>query len=262
MRHNQSEGDRVEVVASIEWRRHFWERRGRAALIPWDTGRSMIEAERDAVAGSIAEFELGERSEGRNLMRFARQHAAATGDEAYVPAMGLFIAEENRHAAMLARLMKVEGMGLKEKTATDGVFRWLRRLAGLELSIMVLVTAEIIAQVYYRALRDATGSAVLRAICRQILEDEDHHIRFQCERLAILRSRRSRVTVWRRRVCHRVLMGLTIAVVWKNHGKALRAGGYTLGRFRRHVAVKLERAMGIADPRGYLWPAWEAARVA
>ena len=76
---------------------------------------------------------------------------------------------------------------------TDSVFRWLRNVVGtLEISIGVLVTAEIIAKVYYPALREASGSVVLRAICDQIIRDERKHVEFQTEQLAGLRIGRSR----------------------------------------------------------------------
>lgn len=243
----------VRPVASRDWADHYRHNRDHPPKIPWIDGPQLTDAQRRVLAGSIAEFELGERSEGRTLMRFVRTYAQRVGDPDYVEAMSLFIAEENRHARYLALCLKIEGMPQAEKTTADSAFRFARRLAGLELSIRVLVTAEIIAQVYYRGLRDATRSTALRAVCRQILRDEGHHIRFQCERLAMLRARRSGVTLWRRRVGDRALMTIATLVVWRNHGRALRLGGYTFRRFRRHVSVKFARAQAIAQPGRYVW---------
>ena len=39
---------------------------------------------------------------------------------------------------------------------------------------------------YYSALHDATGSPMLRAICRQILRDEAMHLKYQGQTLARL----------------------------------------------------------------------------
>ena len=135
----------------------------------------------------MQEFQLGESSEGRHLMTRAIRHAADTGDVDYIPALRLFIAEEHRHARDLGRVLDLAGIPRVGRTWPDTVFRWLRKGAGLELSIAVLVTAEIIAKVYYAALREATHAPVLRRLCDQILADEVQHVRFQAERVAILR---------------------------------------------------------------------------
>lgn len=238
---------------SEHWERHFEANRAARLRIPEGMPPRLDARLAGVLGASIAEFELGESSEGRHLLGFARAWGRASGDEAYVKAMAHFIAEENDHARYLRGVMRQESLCRAGKTTADSVFRAVRKLGGLELSIMVLVTAELIAQVYYRGLRDASESPELRAVCRRILADEKHHIDFQCERLAILRSGRSGVTLWRRRWTHRAMMAAAVAVVWRKHGPALREGGYTFGKFARHNAAKFRRAMGIADPRGYAW---------
>ena len=138
-------------------------------------------------------------------------------------------------------------------TWPDAVFRWLRHRAGVELSIAVLVTAEIIAQVYYAALRQATHSTVLRRRCDQILADEDMHVRFQCERLAIVRARRSRLTLAAKAAWQRFLFTGTCWVVWMKHRRALRAGGLRYKTFRRHAQQKLAAALKLMNPRNYIF---------
>jgi hypothetical protein len=66
----------------------------------------------------------------------------------------------------------------------DLIFRGLRRGTNLELALSVLVTAEMIAKVYYAAVYLATQSPVLRTLCEQILHDEAAHVQFHIERLA------------------------------------------------------------------------------
>lgn len=241
----------VAPVASAVWADHFRRNRQHPPKLPLIDGPQLTDAQRGVLRHSIAEFELGERSEGRHLMGFVKAYARRVGDPDYVEAMGLFIAEENRHARYLEVFMRIEGMAQARKTTVDSAFRVLRKLAGLELAIRVLVTAEIIAQVYYRGLRDATASTILRAICRQILIDEKQHIVFQCQRLAMIRRPRSVVTMWRRRIGDRALIELAIAVVWKNHAAAMRLGGFSFRRFRGQVLAKHRRAMNIADPLRY-----------
>ena len=66
--------------------------------------------------------------------------------------------------------------------------------AGLELRMRVLATAEVLAIPYYTALRDATGSPLLRSICSRILAEEAEHLRFQAFTFARLGSRRQAVS--------------------------------------------------------------------
>ncbi len=55
----------------------------------------------------------------------------------------------------------------------------------------VLATAEVLAIPYYTALRDATGSPLLRSICCRILTEEAQHLRFQAFTFWRLGSRRA-----------------------------------------------------------------------
>src|SRR5262249_12730707 len=110
--------------------------------IPWEEGVRLTDAERATVGKSLQDFQLGESSDGHNLMRAAREYAEQSGDEAYPEAVRLFIGEEQRHAGDLGRYLTKAGIPLLTRSWTDAVFRWLRRLAGLELFITVLVTAE------------------------------------------------------------------------------------------------------------------------
>src|SRR6266581_2244461 len=74
----------------------------------------------------------------------------------------------------------------------DRIFRRLRKLAGLEACAAVLVTAEVLAIPFYQALRDATGSPLLRAICVRILCDEAAHLNYQALTIGMVRQPLSR----------------------------------------------------------------------
>src|SRR5262249_7311040 len=157
-------------------------------------------------------------------------------------AIKLFIREEQRYARDLGRFLHLAGIPLLQRTWPDTVFRWLRHRAGLELSIRVLITAEIIARVYYIALHNATGSTVLRRLCEQILADEEAHVRFQAERLAILRSRGAR---WWLKCIHgwqRFLFWGACLVVWWKHGRALRAGRFGFRLYWRSAWQEMNAA--------------------
>ena len=210
---------------SAAWRRHYHQSATIEPPIPWHQGATLSAAERRIIAESIREFQLGESSEGRNLIVAAKAYADRTGDHEYVPAIEGFIREEQRHARYLGRFLTTEGIMLARHSWADSVFRRLRRGAELEATISVLLTAEIIAQVYYEALYHATRSPILRAICQRILTDEAEHVRFQAERLAILRSGKRAVHIQTGYVLQRLLFGAAMGVVWCKHAGVLKHGG-------------------------------------
>ncbi|MGH7130122.1 MAG: hypothetical protein ACREIV_16240, partial [Planctomycetaceae bacterium] len=177
LRRLRSKADGNGPKSSAAWCRYF-RRNARSLLpIPWETVKTITESEQLAVARSVQVFQRGESGEGRHLLNCATRHAEETGDQDYIEAARLFIREEQRHAAELGRFLDEAGIPRIGGTWTDGVFRWVRHRAGLELTIAVLVTAEIIAKLFYAALRDATGCPALRRLCRQILRDEVAHVR-------------------------------------------------------------------------------------
>ncbi|MGH9667738.1 MAG: hypothetical protein ACRD9L_25250, partial [Bryobacteraceae bacterium] len=153
--------DRLMQPDSSEWVAYF---RGNAPepALPWDDPYRLSGAERVAVSASIQQFQLGENASGARLLERAQTWARQAGDAAYVAALRLFIGEEQRHSRTLARFLEIHGIGCLRRHWIHGAFRWIRCVAGLELCMRVLATAEVIAMPYYSALRDATGSPLLR----------------------------------------------------------------------------------------------------
>ena len=221
--------------------------------LPWKRGAELSDSERDAIAASLQDFQLGESSEGRHLLERARAYSEKY-DPDYLEAMSLFIREEQRHARDLGAFLKLADVPLLEHTRLDSIFRWLRRLAGLELSITVLVTAETVGKVYYQAVRRATRSLLLRRLCEQLLRDEARHTRFHAERLAILRKDRAGWKNWLARAGHRLLFAGAGLAVWLKHRRALRAGG--LGFFSFSRACRKERNVIFRqmNPKQYRFP--------
>ena len=231
------------ALLSVSWLNYYRHNRESLMPIPWECGAELNEAELAAVASSIQEFQLGESSEGKHLVGRAEEFAREQGLAAYAEAVKLFVAEEIRHARDLGRVLDLAAVPRLRKAWADSVFRRLRHLANLEMSIRVLITAEIIAKVYYVALHEATGSTVLRTLCKQIMRDEREHVRFQCDYLAILqRGRRAgsrRAVEWGQRF----LYAGACWVVWKNHRKALRRGGLNLRSYRGRCREELRAAI-------------------
>ena len=232
-----------KLRTSADWLRYFEANRQLLLEIPWEAGPELTARERRAIRRSVQEFQHGESSDGRQLLRYAHDYADRTGDRDYLPALQLFIAEEHRHARDLGRFLAINGIPLVAHTPSDRVFRSLRHVAGsLEVSIAVLITAEIIAQVYYAALREATNSRILRRLCEQILQDEAAHVQFQAQQLETLRAGRGPLRRGLTMAAQRMLFLGTCLVVWLFHGRALDAGGHRFTRFWHGAWLHFEMA--------------------
>ena len=233
----------VEAKSSAWWCEHFRRNVGRQRPIPWDAVAELLDEQRRVLLPSLQDFQLGESSEGRHGQARAAAYAARVGDPHYAEAVRLFFAEENRHAAYLARYLGAHGVALIGRSWTDFLFRRIRRLLGLELLITILLTAELIGEVYYRAVRAATGCPVLRAICAQLLRDERMHVRFHVERFRFLRRGRGRLRTAVQDGLWRLFFAATCRAVWLKHGRALRLGGYGFRRFRDEAVRGWRRAV-------------------
>ena len=220
----------VAVMKSRQWIDYFQRNRQHPPL-PWDDTYQLSLEERAAVAGSIQQFQLGEGARGRGLLRRAEIYARRASDPEFVSALRLFIAEEQRHSADLARFLTQQGIAVRSAHWVDTTFRKLRKLMGLEVCVSVLVTAELIAVPYYRALRDATESRLLRALCRRILCDEAQHLRFQAATLARLRRQRPWMLRRATMIGHKLFLLGTALVVWCEHHRVCCRGGYWFNRF-------------------------------
>jgi hypothetical protein len=202
--------------------------------IDWWLGPDLPPEEATAVAASLQEFQVGENSSGNRLRAAAAAWVARHGDHLYLRALDLFIAEEQRHAAELARFLALNGHPVIRRTAGDAAFRMLRHLTGtLEMQLMVLRTAEVIGFVYYGTLRAGTRSLVLRSLCDTFLRDESAHLLFHVERLSMIRSRRSSPAMLLTRAVESLFLLGTCVAVWTRHHRALAPAGRGPVRFVR-----------------------------
>ena len=187
----------------------------------------LTENEKAIVFKSIQQFQKGENSEGKHLYNFAKDW----GNQDYFETIKLFIKEEQKHALVLGIFMEVNDIPKIKSHWVDGVFRGLRKIGGLENSINVLLTAEVIAAIYYQALKQATKNKTLIAICEQIIRDEEMHINFQSQTLGMLHMSKGLFSRAFAIAKKRILMVGTIAVVWVFHSAVYRAAGYNLNKF-------------------------------
>jgi hypothetical protein len=215
------------------WLNHFEYHAQHPRCVPSGLSDLLTSDERRLIASSIATFQLGEQSEGATLLEATERFAQAHGMPALVRIMGLFIREEQRHAALLRDFMEDHRIALKSRDWTDRVFRLARRLAGLELYLHVLISAELIGKVYYRALEAATGCQRLTVLCRILVCDELAHVGFESQLLLALRARRPAALRALLRLAHRVFFIGTAGVVWLSHRAVLRRAGYDARSFLR-----------------------------
>ena len=215
------------------WLNHFEYHANALRPVPEELPNLLTREEREAIAASIATFQLGEQSEGGTLLRAARRFAQQHDVGSLARITELFIREEQHHAALLGTFMDAHGIPRKRNDWTDRIFRGVRKLAGYELCLHVLIAAELIGNVYYRALEMATGCQRLRVLCRMLVADELAHIGFDSDVLLALRSRRPPLVRWTVGAAHRVFMLCVAMLVWFTHGKVLRRAGYGMRSFVR-----------------------------
>jgi hypothetical protein len=215
------------------WLNHFEHHAQHPRAVPHGLSDLLRPDEWQLVASSIATFQLGEQSEGRTLLRAAQLFAHARRIPALVRIVELFIGEKQHRAALLRAFMADHHIALKRTDWTDRVFRLVRRLAGLELYMHILISAELIGIVYYRALETATDCQRLTALCRGLVSDELAHVGFESQLLLALRVGRSAPVQALIRLAHRAFFAGTVSVVWLAHRSVLRQGGYGGRNFLR-----------------------------
>ena len=208
------------------WLNHFEHHAQHPRCVPHGLSDLLGPEERRLIASSIATFQLGEHSEGRTLLQAARRFAHERHLPVLVRITELFIREEQHHAALLRAFMEDHHIALKRIDWTDQMFRLVRRLAGLEFYLHILISAELIGIVYYRALEAATDCRRLVALCRGLVPDELAHVGFESQLLLALRAHRAAPLQTLMRWAHRAFFAGTAGVVWFTHRSVLRQGGY------------------------------------
>ena len=240
-----------------DWAQHFasndWTN---APELAWATEPLLQEAERKIIAPALGQFQLGEYARGRSLLAKAVSYQSARGIAGLAEATRTFIQEEQRHSLVLGRFLTRERIKLLESDPADSVFRWLRKRAGLELIVTVLSTAECIAVPFYSALRDLTGSELLRGICRRILRDEALHLCYQGHVLGLFSQSRGFWAESLARTAHRLCLLGASCLVYHQHKKFFRAARMPLQKFLARAfqsLAQIEQRTGAAALVGVGW---------
>ncbi len=232
------------------WIRHFeaGTRLNRDLALP-DNPCVLPEPQRAALVRSLAIFQLGESGGGTRLRRYTRSIATLENLRGYQRAVDLFVAEEQSHAALLARVVAHLNGTLLQKQWTNSIFRWLRDLVNLEFNIQVLLTAELIAEVYFGLLAVRCNDPVVRTVARKLLRDEIGHLAFQreflFERLRTLTPATQRLWRLQFQIIHRIT---AVVVAW-DHRPALRSLGIRPADFRSRAATARNRFQSRLEKR-------------
>jgi len=243
----------------MNWLNYFEYNRDHRAPIPWETVEIAPQL-RQVFVRSLQKFQIGESGEGRHL----RKLSAATGNLEYAAAMDLFIREEQRHAELMAGVLKGLGAPLLTSDWTDNCFMFMRHMSGLHAELLVVLMPEMIARVYFEVLRRGFSNPAMHAVFTQIVKDEEGHLAFHTDFLNQVFSRMS----FARRIAVQTLWRLAFravcAVVYYDHGSLLRALGMSAKQFWDEcgcvfdeVAAKIfSPAHVLSPPRPVVMPAY------
>lgn len=220
-----------EASSYAAWQEYFLNNQLGHQEIPWNSSYRLTDLERTIAAASIQQFQLGEGAQGRGLLERAAGNRKVASDPCFIASLKLFIREEQRHSDLLGRFLDSQALPRYGRHWIDQVFRRLRKLAGLETCLTVLVIAEVLAVPFYQALRQATHSPVLRAICRRILCDEVKHLNYQATNLWLLQRDSSELYRNLRSILRSILFRVTAVVVWQQHRRVFLAAGWYWRRF-------------------------------
>jgi hypothetical protein len=220
------------------WLNHFEYHAEHPRCVPAGLSNVLKPEERRLIGRSIAVFQLCEQPEGSALLRSVRHFAAKHKAAPLMRITELFIREQQRHAALLGAFMEGHGIARKQTDLTDFVFCCLRRLGGFGLRLHILVAAELIANVYYRALEAATGCQRLKILCRILVADELAHIGIESQLLLALRARQSAPLRAVTRLLHRGFFACAAGIVYLTHRAVLRGAGFRSAGFVRVCATQ------------------------
>ena len=176
---------------------------------------------------ALQAWQLGETSEGKHLIKATEKYAHKIADPQYVDAIKLFIKEEQKHGNNLGLYLDKIGQPRITNNWGDTLFRKVRYFnTNMELWTLAVIVVESTAQIFYKALKNATSCSLLKEICADILIDEADHIIFQTERLAVIYEQKSPFPRKWRRPVYKLFFYLVSQLVWIAHRRLFKAGGF------------------------------------
>ena len=226
-----------------EWIEHFQQNATRRR-VDFSLTPSITQAELDPILHSLQAWQLGETSDGFHLLKAATLYASRIEDAHYVEAVRLFIKEEQKHGNNLGKYLDTIGKPRIGFNWGDELFRTIRYFnTNMEIWTLAVISVESTAQLFYQAIKDASGCPLLRQICTDILVDEAFHIHFQAERLRIIFHGKKPFGQYLISKIYPLFFMMTAAVVWFAHRKAFKAGGLNFRNFIRKMEFKNKKCL-------------------
>lgn len=217
--------------------------------IDWRIVPDLTPTERTNILKSLQAWQLGETSEGVNLINAATRHAKQLNDPHYTDAIRLFIKEEQKHGNNLGKYIDLIGEQRIKKDWGDSLFRKIRGLnTHMEFWTIAVITVESAAQVFYQCLKDATGCKLLKQICTDILIDEAAHITFQIERLSLIYRNKNAVVRFGTYYFYSIFYFSTTLVVWLAHKQLFNAGHVDFSTYWIKMKLKFKKTIKKLKP--------------
>ncbi|MEN0054961.1 MAG: ferritin-like domain-containing protein [Mucilaginibacter sp.] len=229
--------------ASNYWINHF---KANASIkrVNWNSRPAITPEEINIILPSLQAWQLGETSEGRNLIAASTKYADKISDPDYVEAVKLFIKEEQKHGNNLGLYLDGIEQPRIKKDWGDSLFRRVRYLnTSMEIWTLAVIVVESTAQIFYQSLKDATECGLLKEICTDILIDEAYHITFQTERLAMIFERKNPFSRSWRKPAYRCFFYASSTLVWFAHKTIFKAGGNTFETYKRKMDFKYAKTI-------------------
>jgi len=212
--------------------------------INWAQETNITQNEIKIILHSLQAWQLGETSEGKQLIAAAEKYATKISEPGYVDAIKLFIKEEQKHGNNLGLYLdRINHPRIKQNWG-DSLFRTVRHLnTSMESWTLAVIAVESTAQIFYQSLKDATGCGLLQQICTDILIDEAYHITFQTERLAAIYYSKSDFSKAWRRVVYKYFFYSTSLLVWLTNRGLFKAGGNTFNSYMKKMELKYTKTI-------------------
>lgn len=232
------------MKTSEQWLEHFSQNL-KAERVDWTLDPDIKDHELKNILASLQAWQLGETSEGKNLLHASTIYAKSINDTYYPEAVKLFIKEEQKHGNNLGKYLDLIDQPRIKKDWGDSLFRYIRYFnSSMELWTLAVITVESTAQIFYQSLKSATECKLLKQICTDILIDEAAHIDFQFERFLTIYESKSKASRFFRYNFYKLFYFSTILVVWFAHKKAFKAGGNSFSKYWLKMSLKFKKTIG------------------
>lgn len=232
------------MKTSQQWINYF-KQNSLQQRINWNEQATVNATELQPILKSLQAWQLGESSDGKNLIKATTIYAKKINDIDYIQAVELFIKEEQKHGNNLGKYLDRIQQQRITKNLGDSMFRKVRYFnTSMEWWTLAVITVESTAQIFYQCLKNATHCNLLKQICTDILIDEAPHIQFQKERIEIIFNAKPNWQKFISYYFYKLFFFATSLVVWIAHKKLFNAGGVKFVKYMYKMNSKYYKTLG------------------